>query len=172
MTTRRPRSWRRWTLLAATLALTAIFISSGWYWLCFRPTAWNWGLAIESGQLAIVDRECRLELNGNIVVFKDNTLHIIDGRPSIVKGPWGYLVRVRADNPWCTHGPWLWGWSWTTGTYPDMRIPLWILIAPLAAACAWSWRRAARPPGQCRCGYNLTGLPHGAVCPECSTPQK
>lgn len=49
------------------------------------------------------------------------------------------------------------------------KIPLWLvaLAATAVAGGQWWLARRARLPGHCRCGYDLRGLPTGAVCPEC-----
>jgi hypothetical protein len=57
------------------------------------------------------------------------------------------------------------------GTVFRMTLPLWIVWGPLAFA-AWKFDRRFvarwRQPGQCLgCGYDMTGLPEAAVCPEC-----
>lgn len=60
--------------------------------------------------------------------------------------------------------------------WPDGRrivyVPLWIVIAGLAAASvgAWYWARPKWPAGQCSgCGYDLRGNTLGR-CPECGRP--
>jgi len=52
--------------------------------------------------------------------------------------------------------------------YRSIKVPLWMLAAPLVLGVAWvALRRWRTPPGHCRgCGYDLRGTP-GSVCPEC-----
>ncbi len=38
----------------------------------------------------------------------------------------------------------------------------------MLGVCGWRWARRRLPPGHCRgCGYDLSGLGDGVVCPEC-----
>ncbi len=51
-----------------------------------------------------------------------------------------------------------------------VEFPLWLLPLASALPTAWLWWRDCRDkgPGHCaKCGYDLTGLAAGAVCPEC-----
>jgi hypothetical protein len=64
-----------------------------------------------------------------------------------------------------------WGFEWEYGGMGDWRVvvPLWALLAPSLGAAKWTWlprRRGAA--GVCaRCGYDVSTLPAGSVCPEC-----
>ncbi len=49
-------------------------------------------------------------------------------------------------------------------------VPLWLfpVVAVIAWALLWRWRRNTIHQGVCRkCAYDLTGLGHNAKCPEC-----
>jgi hypothetical protein len=47
-----------------------------------------------------------------------------------------------------------------------LRLPLWMVWAPMTAAAVWMWSRRPRyGPGRCaKCGYEMAGL---TGCPEC-----
>lgn len=59
------------------------------------------------------------------------------------------------------------------GTLVVVDVPLWSILAVVAAPTAWFWYRDRRSlrraeVGCCpACGYDLAGLGAGAVCPEC-----
>ena len=47
-------------------------------------------------------------------------------------------------------------------------VPVWLIALVVGALTAWLWYRDWNRPTRCAdCGYDLTGLPAGAVCPEC-----
>lgn len=79
---------------------------------------------------------------------------------------------------WSRSLVWLPAWerarTWKGNTSMLVCMPLWIPFAMSAAASAWAWRRhwKRNRHGFCaECGYDRTGLPEGAVCPECgATP--
>jgi hypothetical protein len=59
----------------------------------------------------------------------------------------------------------------SSGAWHVLDVPLWILLAVVAAPTGVLWYvdRRRNPPGHCRkCGYNLTGNVSGR-CPECGT---
>ncbi len=103
-----------------------------------------------------------------------------DPRPaSVVLGiPGGFSsglhqgVRFRAT---LNHLIWRWSWSLPrrsqTGTTTwRLVIPLWIPFGVCAILSSVAWDRRLRQdlPGRCEhCGYDRTGLPRSAPCPEC-----
>ena len=80
-------------------------------------------------------------------------VYVLDVEP--VMGKWVWMPRL--ENP--------------GGTY--LFVPLWPFVVGFGAASFWIVaRRRARVAGTClRCGYVLTGLGAGAVCPECGMGQ-
>jgi hypothetical protein len=56
-------------------------------------------------------------------------------------------------------------------TTPRTIVPLWIPLLVIAVPSVFLWfrvARAMRDPKHCSaCGYDCTGVPEGAVCPEC-----
>lgn len=64
------------------------------------------------------------------------------------------------------------GWTPVKSVY-FVLVPIWVpavVVAVVGLACGWYWRlaRRRRLSGKCaECGYSLTGLAAGAVCPEC-----
>ncbi len=59
----------------------------------------------------------------------------------------------------------------TTIVRHAIDIPMWFLVATAGTATLAAWRLscADTQPGQCPvCGYDRTGLPAGASCPECA----
>ena len=80
-------------------------------------------------------------------------VYVLDVEPVI--GKWVWMPRL--ENP--------------GGTY--LFVPLWPFVVGFGAASFWIVaRRRARVAGTClRCGYVLTGLGAGAVCPECGMGQ-
>lgn len=57
---------------------------------------------------------------------------------------------------------------------PQIYLPLWLPTALSLLLTAYLIRRRLRriPPGHCRCGYRLEGLPADSACPECGrTPR-
>lgn len=77
----------------------------------------------------------------------------VESRESFYIAPNSEGLRFRPD------------WRFTAGDW-RVNIPLWIpfLLVAGATAAAWRPRRRAGCP---RCGYDMTGLPAAAVCPEC-----
>ena len=55
----------------------------------------------------------------------------------------------------------------------ELEIPLFplacLLAAPPIARLVWRYFNPFREPWQCRCGYDLRGIPSGS-CPECGRP--
>jgi hypothetical protein len=54
-------------------------------------------------------------------------------------------------------------------THKELVVPMWAIGLAAAGTGVLAWRRARWvTPGHCvKCGYDLTGLAAGAVCPEC-----
>ena len=87
----------------------------------------------------------------------------------------GWSVRTLAGLP---KGDWSWlPYSGTRnaieGTYLWVAVPLCMPLALFVLPTAWLFHRDRRhvswaAAGRCvRCGYDLSGLPPGAACPEC-----
>ncbi len=60
------------------------------------------------------------------------------------------------------------GWRIDAWNSWEVVMPLWLPLGVCAGLSAWLFR-TSRPvrTGCSKCGYDLTGLPRGAVCPEC-----
>lgn len=86
-------------------------------------------------------------------------------------GP-GWYVRVAGPQH---RGRFAWGFERINPWRDAVRYycPLWVpvMLCACPTAFAWwrdrRWRAAGHCPG---CRYNLSGLPAGAVCPECGAP--
>lgn len=133
--------WFRWVGLVVSVVLIAVWISSGW-WHVRRFSAGGRLVGIGSGILIIGG---------------------FGGGPPTSRWETG-----TAD------GPALWWFNWDGGPGAwVVLIPLWAPagLSALLTAAAWKWHARIRQRegrGRClACGYDLAGLPAGAVCPEC-----
>ena len=109
------------------------------------------------------------------------------GRLSLAQLYWGVGPgRGSLPRGWGCSGEWLTsqqvGWDWlpdwmaigVPGMQPfvkEIKVPLLIPFAVLGLPVAWLFyrdRRRVRGTRECvRCGYDLSGLTAGAMCPEC-----
>ena len=94
------------------------------------------------------------------------------------------MGHARADSPYVVIGT-HWGWRrnrnpyvaqlWSRpilgGTAGYVWLPAWLIVGPPLAASLALWMpvifaRRRRRPGECECGYDLSGAP-SATCTEC-----
>lgn len=151
------RSIAKWSCLAATVVVAALLAAS----FRWRVAAWWW-----SGPAGHERSNCLQLLSGGL---RYTLVYYTDAFPS--PG-----IFWRAEHQWVPISIW---WPQVTlsgppGTdVPDLLVPLWMplaVLAPAAAYLLYSDRRSARRlrAGLCiKCGYDLSGLAAGAVCPEC-----
>ena len=87
-----------------------------------------------------------------------------------------YFFARRLNYGMHYESPWWVGWSVLRGAMgpgsclTTTHVPYWVaaLIVFLPTACLFHLDRRRFAPGRCqRCGYDLSGLPPGAACPEC-----
>lgn len=117
----------------------------------------------------------------------------LDNRPGSLIGAVGFengafavmfATRNRGDRAWADMENEVVWMARRRGQYPsdDLRwwpqlrslgdaaaveVPVWMLVAAMAAPTGWLWWRDRARPGQCvACGYDLAG-PAGVPCPEC-----
>jgi hypothetical protein len=105
----------------------------------------------------------------------------LDGPGGMVLAVWHGQVGVGRDPASAYRGLSLrrhsaeFGWWFWNYRHPFVHIfytPLWLPAAALAAPAGWLWWRGSRRAGRCRrCGYDLSGLPVTAACPECGRAQ-
>lgn len=143
----RIRKTVKWGGAAVTLLLLVVWIGSGWYAavLNWRGYAAIWGGG-RLHALALLDdpanRDLRCYINRNNGVWRWHWW-------------FGNIIRAPGLNVYC--------------------IPLWSFAVAALVPTAAAWRldtlarRRARP-GHCpRCGYDRSGLPLLAGCPECGS---
>ena len=75
----------------------------------------------------------------------------------------GNFLTIRVESP---------GWWFRASfsqTHKELVVPIWAIGVLAAGIGVLAWRRARWvKSGHCaRCGYDLSGLAAGAVCPEC-----
>jgi hypothetical protein len=158
----RRRRWAgriaRWTGTALCGLILLVYMPSGWY--------------VVEGDIVVTGEWFRASLKEGAVV---------------ASWWWGYTSEV-SGSPVASYGAgsnaagpaWhLWpSWGsqrhlWTMGPTKGSSwvvAPLWLILTSVALPTAWLWRRELRRrhnPNLCSCGYDLTGLPSGAACPEC-----
>lgn len=87
----------------------------------------------------------------------------------------GWFVSIDRSGRLVPAARWAENWTptyepWTSGD-GQIFIPHWLTAALLLApALPFWWFRSRERAGHCaKCGYDLKGLPGGAVCPECGT---
>jgi hypothetical protein len=150
--------WCSLCLLVVTLAAYALTFAG--YAVCMR----------HNGELAFS--------RGTLWVTTDNALNHSPGNHWYarwgVRRRWYYPDEARwwfAMEPW-TITPVTPGAPFGPIAGSDTVIPLWPLLATLAATTAWLWRgflreRRRRRAGRCPCDYTRAGLAPTAPCPEC-----
>jgi hypothetical protein len=131
----------RWTLLGATVALALVYLAT------VKVGVW-W--ATERG----------------LFMGVQHGLLGVGRLPDMIEPGWHW-----ADNP----GPRV---LWWFGSESDGMgswvacAPIWAALLPLTAGTGLVfWRARRRLPSHCpNCRYDRSGLPAGAVCPECGAP--
>lgn len=137
----------KWSGAIACVTLLAAWIGSAW-----SAVGWSGVISVESS-------------SGEIHVA------LLPGKDaSTYSGSYYRRQRCRLFESWFWWPPlgadFKPGWS-------AARAKFWALLAPAALATVAAWRLDARVrrrsrAGHCgSCGYDRTGVPAGAVCPEC-----
>lgn len=100
--------------------------------------------------------------------------------PAQADALWGRLIVLFPDNPRngegldydpATRRFTLRQWSFA-GLVVEGAAQVGFVTFPLAGFIWWLQRRRGRSGSCRRCGYDLTGLPTHAVCPECGRPRR
>lgn len=143
----RIRKTIKWGGLSASVLLVIVCVASFWLWISLNSP--HSRAAILTGGVLIVSR--------------------YHHPPFALGHAWNVVVEPTAFHV-------LWDFQFlNTGPYWLIRVPVWLLIAVCAVPTSIAWHLdscAARRVsiGTCpACRYNRTGLPLGAVCPECGT---
>lgn len=137
----------KWTGAPASVLLLAAWIGSGWHAVSWTGSGGaRWELS-----------EGRLTFNHLQIPMPETYRGVRFGRTRRFTLQWDLWVR----NP---------RYMW------KIAVPLWLFPPPIFAPTILAWRtdiidRRRRRAGVCRgCGYERTGLPPHAPCPECNTP--
>jgi hypothetical protein len=182
---RKTKAVLKWTASAVSVLMLCVTVASIWW----KPA---WGSAI--GDRASID-------NGSITLTHlltiDECLEWADQQAAIVSAahdrtPAGtsdmrshelswVLRRIMAQNLFAGQltihrmqpGFSLWcEWNFDSPGW-NAKVPIWMLVVPVASITMFTWRsdyrahRSARVGYCSRCNYNRHGLPAQSVCPEC-----
>jgi len=144
----RIRKTVKWGGLAVTALLTVTWIGSRWWNLEYvTPTNKCWDVWAGALLFSVPRPGAYMYPPGPKLI----------GVPQEIRRYY-WLPEIQDDRYW---------WSIT--------LPLWVFAVPtlFAVAIGWKCENAARRrvrTGLCRsCNYDRTGLPEGAVCPECGS---
>jgi len=154
----KPHRWRpsrrtlKWPGLILSLFLAAIWVRSRW---------WTSSLYLIGPHLYWVLRADTGALQWTIMRQQPGAAFEIKLFPHIEQHQWPIwdLIKGSADA------------SLVAGV-ARIRLPLWSLFTPLAAATTWLFwiDRTRGRKGDCpTCGYSRLGLAPNVVCPECGT---
>ena len=131
------RRFGKWAATVLALALAAGFVFTFFQTVSYYP--WS-------------GKQCHLTSGALLRGYRNGI--------SPLGGP--YLARP-------THRPFTWLPHYDTSAMDYWWVcPLWPIPLGAGLVAVWLWRLDRFPRGHCRrCGYDLTGLAAGAVCPEC-----
>lgn len=146
----------RWAAAGTAASLLLIWICSGWYF-----AGWD-GVGVQAHtQIAIHRGRIHLYRLSTETPYLLQLAHTARG--------WRIARNFPMDHRWD------WGFLWEQRegsgrpfTIVEVAVPLWALALPAALLAAMLWHVRRPRPGRCNhCGYNLSGLPPAAPCPEC-----
>ncbi len=135
--------------VAACMAFAALWVVTG---------RWGFGYA-----------ETRVGRNFRQVMLVTGAVRVTWGTAPNEAAQFGW----RAEATWTWEGPYPWQWRWFPRWYVrpgifDLIVPLWFPLGVVALLTFWLWSIEGRASAsECHCGYDLSGIPPGAPCPEC-----